>query len=137
MKRIFIACISIFWCTGCMPQQLSENSLREKESALNKLVASVESAVRFQDAPETLTEEQLKAFAVKDDPAQLEPFNGLLVRIRRQGVFSSVLVCTEDGAKALWEDAGCTPPLDLRLWNREPPQSCHFKLDLAQVCQPR
>lgn len=130
-----IACMLLFWCTACVPQPLSESALREKESALNKLAASLESAVRFQDAPVDLSEEELKAFAVKDYPAQLEPFSELLVRVRREGIYSSVLVCTADRAKALWEDAGCTPPLDLRLWNREPPEPCRFKLDLPRTCQ--
>ena len=128
--------LALSWsAAGCSSQPLDEAALREKESALNKLAASLESAVRFQDAPASMTEEQLKAFAVKEDPAQLEPFRELRVRVRREDRYSSVLVCSADGARALWEDAGCTPPLDLRLWDKAPPAACAFQLDLAQTCR--
>lgn len=135
MKRLALALVLSWWAAGCSSQVLDEAALRAKESALNKLAASLESAVRYQDAPATLTEEQLKAFAIKDDPAQLEPFKDLLVRVRRQGKDSSVLVCTADGARALWEDAGCTPPPDGRYWDKSPPVACAFQLDLAQTCR--
>jgi C4-dicarboxylate-specific signal transduction histidine kinase len=135
MRRLALVVALSWWVAGCQSQQLDEAALREKESALNKLAASLESAVRFQDAPESMSEEQLKAFAVKEDPAQLDPFRELLVRVRRQARYSSVLVCTADGSRALWEDAGCTPPLDLRLWDRNPPAACAFQLDLAQTCR--
>ena len=127
---LVLACLA----AGCPARPLDEAALREKESALNKLAASLESAVRFQDAPPSMGESQLLALAIKEDPAQLEPFRNLTVRVRRQEKLSSVLVCTADGARALWEDAGCTPPLDLRLWDKAP-AACNFQLDLAKTCQ--
>jgi hypothetical protein len=133
MKRIALL-VLLAGLAGCPSQKLDEAALREKESALNKLAASLESAVRFQDAAPSLGESQLLALAIKDDPAQLEPFRLLQVRVRREGKLSSVLVCTADGARALWEDAGCTPPLDLRLWDK-PAAACAFQLDLARTCQ--
>lgn len=135
MRRALQACALAGWIAGCGAQPLDEASLRAKESDLNRLAASLESAVRFQNAAETLSEEQLKAFAVKDDPAQLQPFKDLRVRMRRNGPLSSVLVCTADGTRALWEDAGCTARLDLRLWDGTPAAACAFQLDLAQICR--
>jgi hypothetical protein len=134
MKRSLIAFVLTGWIAGCGAQPLDEASLREKESDLNRLAASLESAVRFQNASDTLSEEQLKAFAIKDDPAQLVPFANFVVRVRRQGVRSSVLVCTANGERGLWEDSGCTARLDLRLWDRKPPAACAFQLDLAATC---
>lgn len=132
--RPFAVLLLAAWMAACASQPLDEAALREKESMLNKLAAYVESAVRFQDAPASLSEAELLEFATRQDRAPLESFRGYLLRVRREGALSSVLVCTADGSRALWEDAGCTPPLDARLWDR-PAASCAFRLDLAQVCR--
>jgi hypothetical protein len=119
---------------GCPAQPLDEATMGPKESALNKVVAALEAAVVFKGASPSLTEEQLLAFAVQDDPAQLDPFKDLRLRVRRNGPYSSVLVCTADGKRALLEDAGCTPKLDGRHWDK-PPVACEFRLDLVQACR--
>ena len=133
MRRLVLLLLSA-WMAGCASLPPDEIVLREKESVLNKLAADLEAAVRFQDAPTTLSEAELLAFAVKADPGKLDAFRGYLLRVRREGPLSSVLVCTPDGRRALWEDAGCTPPLDARLWDK-PAVSCDFRLDLAGVCR--
>jgi hypothetical protein len=134
MKRLTLVLALLCLSVGCPAQPLDEATMSPKESALNKVAASLEAAVVFKGASTSLTEEQLLAFAVKDDPAQLEPLRDLQVRVRRNGPYSSVLVCTADGKRALLEDAGCTPKLDAKLWDK-PPVACEFRLDLAEACR--
>lgn len=115
-------------------QSFDESELLVKASALTKVAAALESAVRFKGAPDSLSEEQLKDFATRHDPGLLEPFTNLTLRVRRTGRYSSALVCTRDKRFALIEDAGCTARLDARLWEHYPVPSCDFQLRLEEVC---
>lgn len=138
MKRAGLWVLVFVVLTACTTpgrtQALDEESLLVAASALNKVAAAVESAVRFKSAPKGLSEEELKRFATQHDPAMLEPLRGFLVRVRRVGMYSSVLACTRDGRTGLMEDAGCTARLDARFWNRTPPTACEFQLELEKTC---
>jgi hypothetical protein len=135
MRRLALVVALSWFAAGCEAQPLNKGELQAKESALNKLAVALESAVRFRNAPEGLTEDQLKAFAWRELPVQREALKDLMVRVRRQGRDSSVLVCTADGKRALWEDAGCTKEPDLKYWEKPPPAACEFRLDLVKTCQ--
>ena len=111
-----------------------DDELLIKASALTKVAAALESAVKFKDAPPQLSEAELLHYATTHDPDLLQPFQGYVLRARRVGDMTSVLLCTKDGQSALIEDSGCTARSDLHLWDRSPPVTCVFQLDLAAVC---
>ena len=138
MKRTVLCVIVFAVLTACTTpvraQALDDESLLVVASALNKVAAAVESAVRFKGAPEMLSEEELKRFATQHDPAMLEPLLEFLVRARRVGMYSSVLVCTRDGRIGLMEDTGCTARLDARFWDRSPRLACEFQLEIGSIC---
>jgi hypothetical protein len=134
MKRLALV-LALSWFAACQAQPLDKAALQAKESALNKLAAALESAVRYRNAPEWLTEDQLKAFAWREHPVQRDVFKYLQVRVRRQDKDSSMLVCTANGRYALWEDAGCSEKPDLRHWSEPRRVACEFRLDLAKACR--
>lgn len=103
-------------------------------SALTKLSAAVESAVRYKNPPPNLNDEELLAFATKHDPSLLTPFSSYRLRVLRQDAHAVILVCTKDGNKALFEDAGCTGPMDKNLWELSPALPCEFTLKVQDVC---
>jgi len=115
----------------------SDEEMLINASALTKVAAAVESAVKFRDAPASLTEAELLSFATAHDPEMLEPFRGYSVRPRRVGMDTSVLLCTADNKIGLLEDAGCSAESDAHLWKRSPSPSCDFHLNLTQVCSTR
>lgn len=128
--------VSGFVLWGCLAiaQPVDDEAMLARAAALTKLAAAVESAVQFKDAPEDLSEAELLAFATRHDPGLLDAFGGFVVRVRRQGRLSSVLLCTVDRQTALMEDAGCTAKSDLHLWRAVPAAGCDFQLSLPVVC---
>lgn len=100
---------------------------------LRYIASAVDGAVRYDAGAEGLTGMPLIEYATKNDPTSLAPFRGSTryrLDARRDGRHSAVLLC--DGDTALFEDAGCTGPMD---WNGvAQPRPCGFALDLQQVC---
>ena len=103
-------------------------------SALTKLSAAAESAVRYKDVPEDLTDRALLRWATSHDPALLAPFPAYTLKVLRQDRHAVVLVCTEDGTIALLEDAGCTAELDRHRWRDTPDAVCGFSIEPRVVC---
>lgn len=138
MKRragalVFLAGLLVWGCS-VVAQSVDEETLLTKASVLTKLAGYVESAVRFKQAPDGLSEPELLRYSTQHDPDILDAFRGYAVRVRRTGNYSSVLLCTEDRSVALIEDAGCTARSDAHLWERVPRVACEFQLKLEQVC---
>jgi hypothetical protein len=132
--------------TGCLhhsrrPSHLGASStasseeLRTLGSAMTKVSAAAEAAVRYKDHPANLSEEGLLAFATQHDPSLLQPFREYKLRIKGEEGHAVVLVCTKDGAIALLEDAGCSGPMDKTLWETDPPRPCDFSLRVRDVCR--
>lgn len=105
-----------------------------KASALTKLSATAESAVRYKDAPADLADRALLQWAASHDPALLLPFSAYTLKVLRRDRHAVVLVCTQDGAIALLEDAGCTAKLDRHRWRDAPGAVCAFTLEPGVVC---
>lgn len=136
MKSSYISLFAfLLWLSTSAGAQPTDNeTMLVKASALTKVAAAVESAVRFRGAPDNLSEAELLRFATSHDPEMLDAFRGYALRVRRQGRNTSVLLCTEDGGTALIEDSGCTARLDAHLWERMPPLRCEFQLRLEEIC---
>jgi hypothetical protein len=113
----------------------SSDELRALGSAVMKVSAAAESAVRYKDPPPNLSEEGLLAFATQHDPSLLQPFREYKLRIKGEEGHAIVLVCTKNGAIALLEDAGCSGPMDKTMWETDPPRPCDFSLRVRNVCQ--
>lgn len=124
----------VLWGCSANSQNVNREEMLTKASALTKVARAVASAVQFKDAPESLSEEELLRFATQHDPEMLEPFRDYLLRARRAGMATSVLMCTKDRRTGLLEDSGCSAQLDAHLWERSPPVTCAFQLNLAEVC---
>ena len=102
--RLFPLVIAALLAWGCAHSQTAEDeAMLIKASALTKVAAALESAVRFKNAPENLSEAELLEFSTRHDPGLLDPFRELRLLVRRSGALSSVLLCTQDGSQALIE----------------------------------
>lgn len=100
---------------------------------LRYIASAVDGVVRYDPGAADLTGMPLIEYATKNDPTTMAPYRNsdrYTLDARRDGQYSAVLLCAGD--RALFEDAGCTGPMD---WNGvEQPRPCVFALDLAQVC---
>ncbi|HYH18811.1 MAG TPA: hypothetical protein VD995_09335 [Azospirillum sp.] len=100
---------------------------------LRYIASAVDGAVRYDPGAADLTGMPLIEYATKNDTTLLAPFRDsarYTLDARRDGRHSAVLLCAGD--TALYEDAGCTGPMD---WNGvAEPRPCGFALDLPQVC---
>jgi hypothetical protein len=129
------ATLAIFLLASCASgrEQIDAEEMYIRASALTKLSAAVESAVRYKNPPSDLEEQELLVFSTRHDPVLLENFKGYKIRVLRRERHSVVLVCNATGARALLEDAGCTGPMDRARW-KEQPQPCEFSINTASVC---
>ena len=134
--RVLLPCAVALAVLGCASAAYSPNeeAMLTKASALTKLSAAAESAVRYKDAPAELTDRALLAWATTHDPALLAPFSAYTLKVLRQERHAVVLVCTQDGAVALLEDAGCTAELDRHQWRDRPGTGCGFSIEPSVVC---
>jgi hypothetical protein len=130
-----VAALAIYLLAGCAssPERIDTEEMYVKASALTKLSAAVESAVRYKNPPSDLGDQELLVFATRHDPALLENFRGYKVRVLRKERHSVILVCNAAGNRALLEDAGCTGPMDRARW-KERPEPCEFSLNPENVC---
>lgn len=121
--------IVILACSSVQnPQQMFD-----KASALTKLTASVDAAVLYSPQGKIYSDQALfdKAFT---ENASLKPQLGaerILLRRGERGVV--LLVCTQDGSKALLEDLSCTPGMDKNYWRDEPNHNCTFSIS-PEIC---
>ena len=134
-KRILISFlfISTTGCTCCIANDAEDNYTLG--SALTKLTAAVESAVRYDNPPPGLNDFELLQFSTKHDPQLLEPFSGFVLKTFVQNRHVIVLVCDKFGKYAKLEDAGCTSPLDRNLWKERSEMPCGFTIKLEEICQ--
>ena len=135
MQRFLILAI-VFVIAGCAPilPAPNEEAMLIKASALTKLSAAAESAVRYKKTPEDLADRALLQWATTHDPSLLAPFSTYTLRVLRQERHAVVLMCTEDGMIALIEDAGCTAASDRHRWRDTPGAPCEFTIDPRSVC---
>lgn len=135
MKAIWI---SLFFLTACSTSPLAQTSSEEemlvKASALTKLAAAAESAIRYKEPSPDLSEREFLEFSTHHDPSLLEPFTGLRLHVLRKDRRAVVLVCSADGTIRLLEDAGCSALLDRHHW-RDPVFPCEFSVNPEAECQ--
>lgn len=119
--------------SGCATRH-SAQEMDFLASALHKVASSVDSQVRYQGAPMSVSSEELLKQAAKEDPKSMRYFDRRVLRVLRQGDDTAVLLCEAGPGRALLEDAGCTAKTDSRRWEEPGPQRCEFTLNLKAVC---
>ena len=135
MKNIYkiVAVLAVCLVTACATQP-SAQEMNYLASALTKVSAAVDTTVRYRRQADGLPEAELLQLSTLHDPALMKPFDGLTVRVLRDGRDSAVLVCEARGGKALLEDAGCTAKLDQQRWTSGGVDRCEFTLDIKKIC---
>ena len=103
-------------------------------SALTKLSAATESAVRYKNPPEDLNDWDLIVFATQYDASLRAPFEGYSVRVKKENRHAILLVYTKDRKQALLEDSNCTAKLDKHLWEGNPGKPCEFTVAAMEAC---
>lgn len=135
IKNGFICLLFISLLNGCAIVSKKDNAeeMYVKASALTKLSTAVEGVVRYENPPETLSDQELLQLSAEDDITLLEPFNGYVLKVNREFQHAIILVCNADGTKGLLEDAGCTAAIDKHLW-QESNATCDFTLQSDSLC---
>ncbi len=122
----FVVCSGCTLCIASGPEEMFTLA-----SALTKLTTAVESKVRFENAPANLNDRELLQLATEHDPGLLDPFSEYMLKAVSQNNHAIVLVCTNDGMKALLEDAGCTSKMDMHWWKDQPDRPCEISQNLC------
>lgn len=133
MKRWVIVTSLVLSLVACASQP-SEREMNHLASALTKVSAAVDATARHRRSADGLNETRLLQAATGHDSSLLKPFEGLTVRVLRDGRDSAVLVCKASGGGALLEDAGCTAKMDVHRWSQDANNRCEFTLNVKQVC---
>lgn len=120
--------------SSCLPRRPVEVRMGELSSAVTKLTADVESAVRYGQISGNLSQPELLTKATEKDPEILKFLSRYSVLIAHNDRDAMILVCTKDRKEALFEDAGCTAALDWILWKDKPPRSCAFTTTVEAAC---
>lgn len=119
--------------SGCA-SRVQERDMNHLASALTKVSAAVDAKVRYEDFPANASPEDLLKAVTQGDPPLMHNFDGRVLRVRREGEDSAVLLCEAGPGRALLEDAGCTAAMDVHRWSLPVPQRCEFTLNLKAVC---
>lgn len=128
----FIAALAVL-LSGCATRN-QEHEMNFLASALQKVASSIDSQVRYQDAPMSVSSEELLKQVAKEDPKLMRHFDHRVLRVLRQGDDTAVLLCEAGPGRALLEDAGCTATTESHRWSEPGLQRCEFTLNLKAVC---
>jgi hypothetical protein len=133
--RVMIAVVLVLTgCTTLGPGQSGEDEMMNLAAALTKVSAATEANLLYGASSDTLSDGEFLFQSVAHDPGLLKPFASYQIKAMRQNGHTAILVCSENGAVALLEDAGCTAAMDRQRWKDVPPEPCVFTIDLAQLC---
>lgn len=132
MGRYLSVLLFLVGLSACEVTSHTNDEYYELATALTKLSAAVESAVRYKNPPKGLSDQELIAFSVQHDPSLTDAFDGYVVKASMQDRHALLLVC-EDESLALLEDLGCSKELDSHRWKE--PGECQFALSAQQCAQ--
>lgn len=134
--RLILALVLVLSGCAMLPSgsKVSEAEMMTAAAALTKVSAATEANLRYGSSTEMLSDADFLAQSVAHDPGLLLPLSAYQIKSMRTDVYSAILLCTQDGAKALLEDAGCTAALDRHRWRDDPGSSCAFTVELKRLC---
>jgi len=135
MRIMVVLAIALVGCaTVATGQTYSEEEMMTSAAAVTKVSAAVEANLRYGAPSDTVSDREFLAQSVAHDPGLLAPLSAYQVKTARQGGHTAILMCSQDGAIALLEDAGCTAAMDRHRWRDDPKSRCVFTIDLARLC---
>lgn len=129
MKRYLVALCFPVVLSACAVCGHADDEYYKLATALTKLSAAVEYAVRYEHPPEGLSDRELIDFSVRHDPSLAMDFEDYLMKVSVNDDHAILLVCRDDSV-AILEDLGCTAKLDAQRWENH--ESCEFTLSTAQ-----
>jgi len=138
MKRLDTMCLGvatalILVLSGCARVRVGEEGEMDNLAGrLAKLTTEVEATVRYSHSPADIRDRELLKLATRLDPMLLREFADYTIRIARRHGHAILLVCTEDGKRALLEDDGSAPGSVRHLWKEHPPRPCEFTLSIEK-----
>ena len=135
MRLIMALVLILAGCTTLPPGgKYTEAEMMNAAAALTKVSAAAEANLRYGSSAAALSDADFLAESVAHDPGLLLPLSAYQIKSMRKDGYSAILLCTQDGSKALLEDAGCTAALDRHRWRDDPDSSCVFTVELKQLC---
>ena len=133
-KYIFSLISVVLIISGCAAKSnVEQERMFTLASALTKLFSSVEATVRYENPDKNLSDEELLEFSTKHDSSLRTPFSDYKVKILNENRYVIVLICTQNGTKALLEDVTCTAEMDKHHWQIEEEMLCSFTLSTS-IC---
>lgn len=133
-KNLITLFLVIIFFSGCATH-ISGSRYPDLGPKLTKLTKAVDNKVYFDpECTGKMTEQEILYYSIAHDLELLEPFLKMTIHILRQGRNAIVLICSEDGTTAFFEDAGCTAELDWSWKEQDPPRPCEFTL---KVCEKK
>ena len=135
MRLVMAVVIALAGCaTLATGQPYSEDEMMTAAAALTKVTAAAEGNLRYGSLSDLLSDTEFLAQSVAYDPELVKPLAAYQIKATRQGGHVVILVCSQDGATALLEDAGCTAAMDRHRWRDDPMTACVFTINIAQLC---
>lgn len=120
-------------CAHCGASEHNEE-MYTLASALTKVTSAVEEKVLFKEVPSELKDMDLITLSTSHDSRLAAPFNKYLMKARMVNGHAVVLVCDQEGRKALLEDGGCSSILDRHWWRDQPNRPCEVS---TAICAPK
>jgi hypothetical protein len=134
LKTTSILILLVLAACGFSSASVNRDEMNARASSLTKLAAAMESYVRYGEPPAGASEAELLAAGTRHDARLLGDLAGLKLRLLSQDRHAVLLVCSQDGERALLEDAGCTGKMDVHRWERDK-APCEFTLAVKTVCE--
>ena len=135
MRQMLALVLVLAGCTTLPPGgKVSEAEMMSAGAALTKVSAATEANLRYGSSTEALSDADFLTQSVAHDSGLLLPLSAYQIKSMRKDGHSAILLCSQDGANALLEDAGCTAALDRHRWRDDSGSSCTFSVDLKQLC---
>lgn len=130
--------VSLVFGTGCSHCMANEaEDMSSLAASLMKLTKAVEAKVWNNSSLTSMKDQELLLFATQHNPKLLDPFSGYQLKAAGQYNHAVVLVCSEDGKRALLEDGACTAQMDNYWWNKNPDRPCEISQELCAPSNPQ
>jgi hypothetical protein len=128
---------SLVFCTGCSHCLANDaEDMSSLAASLTKLTKAVEAKVRYDSSAAGMKDQELLKFATQHNPKLLDPFSEYQLKASSQYNHAVVLVCSEDGKKALLQDGACTAQMDNYWWDKSPDRPCEISQELCAPSKP-
>lgn len=119
-------------CSSCCAQRSSDDTMSELGPNVVNLSSAAEAEILRPGFYTGMKDHEFFNRIVARDEQLRQDFGTYTLRYATNGKHVVVMVCSEDGQRALFEDAICTARLDNAWWKENAP--CRVTLDLDSLC---